>query len=173
MPAACLYASQSFITKNPNTTPGADQCDGARAEVAADGRPERHHQDRAGKLSARRPRAVSRMRSARCAKRSSPDGMMPDDGPRTALKTLQAFEPSCAGQADRPVEDLHQRLRQEGARRRSRPEHGSTTARRRGQRQQCTALLRVQRPTFRADRNDPIDAVRSRSKTSPARSVAR
>ena len=33
MPAGCLYAPQTFIDKNPNTVPGAGQCDRARRQV--------------------------------------------------------------------------------------------------------------------------------------------
>jgi NitT/TauT family transport system substrate-binding protein len=39
MPAACLYAPQAFIDKNPATRAGAGQRDGARRQVDPAGRP--------------------------------------------------------------------------------------------------------------------------------------
>ncbi len=113
MPAGCLYASQSFITKNPNT--GAHQRDGARAQVVAGRLGQGPDRDRARKLSARRPRALSGLVAA-LKEAISPDGLMPEDGPATSFKMLQGFRRNDEGQADRSVEDVDQRLREESAR---------------------------------------------------------
>ena len=43
----------------------------------------------------------------------TPDGVMPADGPPTVLRA-QRLRPHRAGQDDRPVQDLHDRVRQEG-----------------------------------------------------------
>ena len=58
MPAACFYAHARLRAEESQHLPGAGQCHRARPEVAADGRSQRHHQDRARGLPAGRPGAV-------------------------------------------------------------------------------------------------------------------
>ena len=41
------------------------------------------------------------------------DGVMPAGGPETVLTVLSAFKKNVQGQEDRPVEDLHHRVRQD------------------------------------------------------------
>ena len=78
MPAACLYAPQSFIDKNPATAQAL-----ANAIVRANkwiqtGRPGRHHQGGARELPARRPRRLHRRLHGRqgraVARRAVPRG---------------------------------------------------------------------------------------------------
>ncbi|MEX3934785.1 ABC transporter substrate-binding protein [Paraburkholderia phymatum] len=96
MPAGCLYASQAFISKNPNTTQAL-----ANAMVRAlkwlqtatgteliNTVPESYLLgDRALYLD-----AWQHVKEA-----MSPDGLMPADGPATSLKTLQAFDDTVKG----------------------------------------------------------------------------
>lgn len=93
MPAGCLYASLDFIQKNPNTvqaltyamahslkwlqTAGPSDIIKAVPESYLLG-------DRALYLA-----AFNKVREA-----ISPDGMIPDEGPRTALKALASFDQS-------------------------------------------------------------------------------
>ena len=92
MPAACLYASQEFIQKNPNTcqalanaivhalkwlqTAGPGDIIKAVPEAYLLG-------DRALYLA-----SFNKVREA-----FSPDGIIPAEGPRTALKALASFDP--------------------------------------------------------------------------------
>jgi NitT/TauT family transport system substrate-binding protein len=96
MPAGCMYASQSFITKNPNTTQAI-----ANAMVRA----LKWLQTSSGKdLIATVPegyllgdRALYLDSWAHVREALSPDGLMPADGPATSLKTLQAFDATVQG----------------------------------------------------------------------------
>lgn len=96
MPAGCLYTNESFIQKNPNTTQAltnamvralrwlqtAGQADLIKTV------PEAYLLgDRALYLD-----AWSRVKEA-----ISPDGLIPADGPATALRTLQAFDETVKG----------------------------------------------------------------------------
>ncbi|EDZ97689.1 ABC nitrate/sulfonate/bicarbonate family transporter, periplasmic ligand binding protein [Burkholderia sp. H160] len=92
MPAGCLYASQSFITKNPNTTQALTNAmvralkwlQNASGSELINTVPESYLLgDRALYLD-----AWQHVREA-----MSPDGLMPADGPATSLKTLKAFDP--------------------------------------------------------------------------------
>ncbi|NUY02253.1 ABC transporter substrate-binding protein [Paraburkholderia youngii] len=92
MPAGCLYASQSFITKNPNTTQALTNSmvralkwlQNASGSELINTVPESYLLgDRALYLD-----AWQHVRKA-----MSPDGLMPADGPATSLKTLKAFDP--------------------------------------------------------------------------------
>jgi NitT/TauT family transport system substrate-binding protein len=108
MPAACFYTHAEFVRSNPTPArPG--QRHRARPEVAADGGPERHHQDRAGKLPARRSRLYLAS-STRCARRIALDGLLPEDGAQTALKALAASSLRSSRRGS-TCADLHQRLR--------------------------------------------------------------
>lgn len=105
MPAGCLYASQSFITKNPNTTQALTNAM-VRAlkwlQTATGSEPDQH---RAGRLSARRPRGVSR----RVATREGGDVAGRSDArrwPGHVAQDLAGIRPERAGQADRSVEDV-------------------------------------------------------------------
>ncbi len=96
MPAGCLYASQSFITKNPNTT---------QALTNAMVRALKWLQSATGsELIATVPenyllgdRALYLASWEHVKEAMSPDGLMPPDGPATALKTLQTFDESVKG----------------------------------------------------------------------------
>jgi NitT/TauT family transport system substrate-binding protein len=96
MPAGCLYASQSFITKNPNTT---------QALTNAMVRALKWLQTASGKdLIATVPesyllgdRALYLDSWQHVKEALSPDGLMPADGPATSLKTLQAFDETVKG----------------------------------------------------------------------------
>ena len=96
MPAGCLYASQSFITKNPNTT---------QALTNAMVRALKWLQTASGKdLIATVPesyllgdRALYLDSWQHVKEALSPDGLMPADGPATSLKTLQAFDETMKG----------------------------------------------------------------------------
>ncbi|MDR5813645.1 ABC transporter substrate-binding protein [Caballeronia sp. LZ033] len=96
MPAGCLYASQSFITKNPNTT---------QALTNAMVRALKWLQSASGKdLIATVPesyllgdRALYLDSWQHVKEALSPDGLMPADGPATSLKTLQAFDETVKG----------------------------------------------------------------------------
>ncbi len=118
MPAGCLYASQSFITKNPNTTQALTNAmvralkwlQGASGkDLIATTVPEGYLLD---------DRALYLDSWQHVKEAMSPDGLMPEDGPSTSLKTLQAFDETVKGQEHRPVEDLDERLREESARER-------------------------------------------------------
>ncbi|MDR5732132.1 ABC transporter substrate-binding protein [Caballeronia sp. LZ025] len=96
MPAGCLYTSQSFINKNPNTT---------QALTNAMVRALKWLQAASGKeLIATVPegyllgdRALYLDSWQHVKEAMSPDGLMPEDGPATALKTLQAFDETVKG----------------------------------------------------------------------------
>jgi NitT/TauT family transport system substrate-binding protein len=96
MPAATLYASEAFIKKNPHTTQALTNAmvkalkwlQKAGPSDIVKVVPESYQLgDKALYLE-----AFSHVREA-----LSPDGMIPEAGPATALKTLQAFEPNLAG----------------------------------------------------------------------------
>ena len=97
MPAGCLFASSAFIQKNPRTvqamtlamvralkwlqTAGPSDLLQAVPEAYLLG-------DRALYLA-----AFGKMREA-----ISPDGLLPDDGPRTALRALALVDPAIQGE---------------------------------------------------------------------------
>lgn len=92
MPAAVLYASQSFIQKNPRTVQAL-----ANAIVRADKWLQRAS---AADLLKTVPEAyllgdktLYLKAFANCREAFSPDGMMPAGGPATALKALASFTP--------------------------------------------------------------------------------
>src|ERR1700742_3510942 len=93
MPAGCLYASQSFITKNPNTTQALTNAM-VRAlkwlQVATGS--ELINTVPEGYLLGDRAVYLDAWQHVKEA--MSPDGLMPADGPATSLKTLQAFDPN-------------------------------------------------------------------------------
>ncbi|TFW06227.1 transporter substrate-binding domain-containing protein [Oxalobacteraceae bacterium OM1] len=95
MPAATLYASESFIRKNPNTTQAL-----TNAMVRA-----LHWLQKAGPSDIIKVVPESYLLGDRALyiesflhirEAISPDGLMPEAGPQTALKMLQAFEPDIA-----------------------------------------------------------------------------
>jgi NitT/TauT family transport system substrate-binding protein len=96
MPAGCLYASQSFINKNPNTT---------QALTNAMVRALKWLQTASGsELIATVPegyllgdRALYLDSWQHVKEALSPDGLMPADGPATSLRTLQAFDQTVKG----------------------------------------------------------------------------
>jgi NitT/TauT family transport system substrate-binding protein len=96
MPAGCLYASQSFITKNPNTTQALTNAmvralkwlQGASGKDLISTVPESY-------LLGDRALYLDSWQHVKEA--LSPDGLMPADGPATSLKTLQAFDETVKG----------------------------------------------------------------------------
>ncbi|AMP04138.1 substrate binding domain of ABC-type glycine betaine transport system family protein [Collimonas pratensis] len=96
MPAATLYASADFIKKYPNTTQALTNAmvralkwlqKATPADVAKVVPESYQLGDRALYLD-----AFNKMREA-----LSPDGMIPEEGPKVALHTLEAFDPELAG----------------------------------------------------------------------------
>jgi len=90
MPAACLYAPQGYVTANPNTCQAL-----ANAMVRADKWIQKHGPVAVAKVVPQAYllgdttvyiRAVSNSMSG-----LSPDGLMPEDGPATALKVLASY----------------------------------------------------------------------------------
>jgi len=90
MPAACLYAPQAFVSANPNTCQAL-----ANAMVRADKWIQKHGPEAVAKVvpdayllgdTAVYVRAVANSMSG-----LSPDGLMPEDGPATALKVLASY----------------------------------------------------------------------------------
>ena len=95
MPAATLYTTEAFLQKNPHTTQALTNAmvralkwlQKAGPSDIVKVVPESYQLgDRALYLD-----AFSKVREA-----LSPDGRFPEEGPQTALKTLQAFEPDLA-----------------------------------------------------------------------------
>jgi NitT/TauT family transport system substrate-binding protein len=100
MPAASLYASEAFIKKNPNTTQAL-----TNAMVRA-----MHWLQKAGPSDIIKvvpesyllgDRALYLDAFGRMREAISPDGVFPDAGPKTALRTLQTLEP---GLADKKID---------------------------------------------------------------------
>jgi len=98
MPSGCLYASTKFIEQNPNTTQAMTNAmvralkwlQKAGPSDIVKTVPESYLLgDRALYLS-----AWEKVKEA-----ISPDGTMPADGPKTALSTLQQFDPELKGKA--------------------------------------------------------------------------
>ncbi len=96
MPAATLYANEAFLKKNPNTAQAL-----ANAMVRA-----LKWLQKAGPSDIIKvvpesyllgDRALYIDAFLKVREAISPDGVIPDAGPKTALKTLQAFEPQLAG----------------------------------------------------------------------------
>ncbi|HJV85861.1 MAG TPA: ABC transporter substrate-binding protein [Noviherbaspirillum sp.] len=96
MPAATLYTTEAFLKKNPNTAQALTNAmvhalkwlQKAGPSDIIKVVPESYLLgDRALYID-----AFLKVREA-----ISPDGLMPEAGPKTALKTLQAFEPQLAG----------------------------------------------------------------------------
>ncbi|MDB5935201.1 MAG: transporter substrate-binding protein [Massilia sp.] len=96
MPAASLYTSEAFLKKNPNTTQALANAmvralkwihKASPADIAKVVPESYQLGDRALYME-----AFQNMREA-----ISPDGMIPETGPATALRALQAYEPELAG----------------------------------------------------------------------------
>ncbi|MDQ7977463.1 ABC transporter substrate-binding protein [Paraburkholderia sp. SARCC-3016] len=96
MPAGCLYASQSFIDKHPNTTQALTNAmvralkwlQTASDNDVANAVPESY-------LLGDRALYIAAWQHVKPA--ISPDGLMAADGPATSLKTLQAFDATVQG----------------------------------------------------------------------------
>ncbi len=96
MPAGCLYASQAFINKNPNTTQSLTNAmvralkwlQSATGTELINTVPESY-------LLGDRALYLDSWQHVKEA--MSPDGLMPADGPATSLKTLQAFDETVKG----------------------------------------------------------------------------
>ncbi|WP_109482166.1 ABC transporter substrate-binding protein [Paraburkholderia sp. C35] len=96
MPAGCLYASQTFISKNPNTTQALTNAmvralkwlQTATGTELINTVPESY-------LLGDRALYLDSWQHVKEA--MSPDGLMPADGPATSLKTLQAFDETVKG----------------------------------------------------------------------------
>ncbi|MGI4814975.1 MAG: ABC transporter substrate-binding protein [Janthinobacterium lividum] len=98
MPAGCMYASQSFIDKNPRTTQALTNAmvralrwlqTASSEEVAQTVPPAYLLGDKSLYIA-----AWEHVKQA-----LSPDGVMPSDGPATSLKTLQAFDKTVQGKS--------------------------------------------------------------------------
>lgn len=96
MPAASLYTSEAFLKKNPNTSQALANAmvralkwiqKASPADIAKVVPETFQLGDRALYME-----AFQNMREA-----ISPDGMIPEAGPATALRALQAYEPELAG----------------------------------------------------------------------------
>jgi len=96
MPSGCLYASDDFISKNPNTTQAL-----ANAMVRA-----LKWLQKAGPSDIVKTvpesyllgdRALYLATWDKVKEAISPDGIVPADGPATALRTLQQFDPELKG----------------------------------------------------------------------------
>ena len=93
MPSACLYASTEFVEKNPNTCQALANAvvHGLKwLQTAGPGDiiktvPEGYLLNDRGLYLA----SFAKVRES-----LSPDGVMPDDGPRTALKAMADFDPA-------------------------------------------------------------------------------
>ncbi len=92
MPSGCLYMPQAFIDANPNTTQAL-----VNAMVRADKWIQKAGPD---KVTTTVPEAyllgepkVYTLSVAKCMEGLSPNGMIPEDGPATALKALSAYDP--------------------------------------------------------------------------------
>jgi len=96
MPAGCLYASQTFIARNPNTTQALTNAmvralkwlQTATGTELINTVPESY-------LLGDRALYLDSWQHVKEA--MSPDGLMPADGPATSLKTLQAFDDTMKG----------------------------------------------------------------------------
>jgi NitT/TauT family transport system substrate-binding protein len=96
MPAASLYTSEAFLKKNPHTSQALANAmvralkwiHKASPEDIAKVVPETFQLGDRGLYM----EAFKNMREA-----ISPDGLVPDEGPATALRALQAYEPELAG----------------------------------------------------------------------------
>jgi NitT/TauT family transport system substrate-binding protein len=93
MPAGCLYASMDFQNANPNTTQAL-----ANAIVRADKWIQKASPDEIAKLVPPgyllgQPE-VYKASLAKSKEGISPDGMIPSDGPNTALKALMSYVPT-------------------------------------------------------------------------------
>lgn len=92
MPAGCLYMPQTFINANPNTTQAL-----VNAMVRADKWIQKAGPD---KVTTVVPESyllgepkVYTLSVSKCMEGLSPNGMIPEDGPATALKALAAYDP--------------------------------------------------------------------------------
>jgi NitT/TauT family transport system substrate-binding protein len=96
MPAATLYASEAFLKKNPNTSQAlANAMVRALKWLQTAGPSEIIKVVPETYLLGDRALYIEAFLKVREA--LSPDGIIPDAGPKTALRTLQAFEPDLAG----------------------------------------------------------------------------
>lgn len=90
MPAGCLYAPQAFLDANPNTAQAL-----ANAIVRADKWIQQASGDDIANLVPENyllgDRAVYLAAIAKSMDAMSPDGLIPEDGPPTALKALEAY----------------------------------------------------------------------------------
>jgi len=93
MPAGCLYAPADFVQKNPNTTQAlANAIVRALKWIEKAGPSDIIKTVPEAYLLGDRALYLASFNSVREA--IATDGLIPDDGPRTALKALAAFEPS-------------------------------------------------------------------------------
>lgn len=92
MPAACLYASQSFLDANPNTVQAL-----ANAIVRADKWIQAATPDQIARLVPQSyllgDAALYKLALKGNHEALSPDGMVPEDGPQTALNALAGYVP--------------------------------------------------------------------------------
>lgn len=93
MPSGCLYTSQAFIDKNPNTTQAL-----ANAIVRADKWIQSASPDEIASVVPQNyllgDPELYKLALTGNKEALSPDGTVPEDGPQTALKALAAFVPN-------------------------------------------------------------------------------
>jgi NitT/TauT family transport system substrate-binding protein len=95
MPAACLYAPEAFVEKNPNTVQAlANAIVRADKWIQAAGPADIIKVVPEGFLLG--DRAVYIDAFLKCRGALSPDGMIPDKGPETALRALASADPEIA-----------------------------------------------------------------------------
>ena len=113
MPAACLYAPAEFVQKNPNTCQAlANAIVHGLKWLQTAGPSDIIKTVPEGYLLGDRALYLASFNKVREA--IALDGIIPDEGARTALRALASFDPSHPARQDRPGQDLHQRLRPTG-----------------------------------------------------------
>lgn len=96
MPSGCLYAPSEFLKRNPNTTQAlTNAMVRALQWLQTAGPSDIVKTVPEGYLLGDRALYLSAWQHVREA--ISPDGLMPEAGPKTALRALQAFDPSLEG----------------------------------------------------------------------------
>ena len=110
MPAACFYTHTEFVQKNPNTCQAlANAIVHGLKWLQTAGPSDIIKTVPEGYLLGDRALYLASFNKVREA--IALDGILPDEGARTALRALASFDPSIKPEQDRPGQDLHQRFR--------------------------------------------------------------
>ncbi len=110
-PAASLYMQVRLARRPQGRGAEARQCLRQDAELHQHPFGRRDRRQDAEGLSTPATRISTSRRSADGKAMFTPDGRMPADGPTTVLEVLSDILQEPQGQADRPVEDLHDGVR--------------------------------------------------------------